>query len=561
MKKLKDTDDKSLVTQLLDDEGLVITCLRFDLLGIPPELALALKNAFQACFAHTSALSQRTSFAAVRAFCAFLKANDLAHAAPLPKDVLQRLRSWLTPRRPATAQSILNRCVQLLSSLERSAPTLLSRGTRLTVERINAPTRKTRTTISEELVKTVLQRCHSDIEATEKRLEFGRRLWSRDTRTPAEQEISEVIHAVFRVGGGRIASQSIVHHAGENLSRRVKAIGGLRTIVRTLYLTPDDLLPYYVAMIIQTSGNPHSILNMRKNCIRPHPLRADLERVVWDKPRANREQFAEAPVSRAWSAASIVRRLLVSNANLTDNCRSRDKDKLFVSYCTTEGVAKVPSVSGMNILLHAFIQRHQLTEERFTFSSFRPAGAKAHHRAGSGMFGAKRRLNHQSLATTARYTPLGDRRDHHDVVIHRFQGLLVDATMPLDKRVHQAAQTSKHPSPADTVFGFRCDDPLSGIAPGSHKGATCLQFTRCATCPGAIIPLDNVEVVSRLLASWRALIDARERALKESWIERYELLYEATRRILAEEIVPAIPPAVLDKANARLDVGLIPRLE
>jgi hypothetical protein len=88
-----------------------------------------------------------------------------------------------------------------------------------------------------------------------------------------------------------------------------------------------------------------------------------------------------------------------------------------------------------------------------------------------------------------------------------------------------------------------------------------LQFQKCATCPGALIPLDNVEVVGRLLSAFAALGNARERAIKEGWMLRFKAHYETTWQVLAEEILPAVSEDIKQRAMQLVDERRIPSLE
>ncbi|WP_155768276.1 site-specific integrase [Burkholderia vietnamiensis] len=517
-------------------------------------------NGFIAAFGHTSTSAQRQSFNCVRKFASFLRATGAATELPLPASVAFDLRDWLETAGLAasTSQSILNVSLSILDYCERNAPHLLSRGTRLTVERFASEPPKLRPVLSENTLKAILTCCYKEIESVEQKLSMGRRLLAGVVATEAEAVQAQVISELLRLGHGSMPSKNMLSHS---LRHRVALLGGMRGISRSIWLCPRDLLPFYLALLIQTSGNPDSIFNINRNCLVPHPLRDDLERVVWTKPRAHREQHIEAPVGRPWSAPNIVRRLIVVNENLIEKCDEREKRSLFIAYRCTQKSPAVPTISLIHLMLKEFIKSNSLPE--FTFSSVRRAGATAHYRATGSAQAAKKRLNHESISTTARYIDSDLRRDRHDLVIRRFQGLIVQASLApaSESRLSKPSLSSTPNKITETVFGFQCRDPFSGVAEGSSPGNLCLQFQKCATCPGALIPLDNVAVVAKLLAAHSALEEAHMRALNEGWIARFQLLYEPTRRILVDEILPSLSEGVRKRAKSIMDERIIPRLE
>lgn len=549
---------------LRDVEGNVVSALQFDSLLLDARLVEGFRRAFIAAFGHTSNSSQRQSFACIRKFALYLHEIGAANTVPLPRTVAIGLRDWLATSGLATstAQSILNSSLTILAYCERNVPHLLSRETRLVVQRFMPEPPQHRGAVSDDQLKAILRCCHKDIESIEQRLADGQRSVVDHAESSAELEQQKLLRSLLALGKGALPSQQEILAEGVGLLRRVRAAGGLRSISRRLWICPEDILPFYVAIIIQTSGNPASILAIKRDCVVAHPLRDDLERVVWEKPRSHREQRMEAPVGRPWSAPNLVRRLIRINENLVARCSKKDRESLFIANRATLGrTPGVPAISLLHLLLKEFIDRHALPS--FSFSSLRSAGATAHYRATGRMKDAQKRLNHRAASTSFRYANPVSQRDQHDLVIQRFQGLMVRASMTTDPTVGTQAKCppSFVEAGADTVFGFRCRDPLGGIAEGSSVGSLCLQFQKCATCPGALIPLDNVTVVARLFATYHALVDARENAVEEGWMPRFKLLYEPTMRILADEILPAVSDGVRAKALAVAETRLIPKLE
>jgi hypothetical protein len=557
-------DKANVEVRAYDPERSKTLVFQFKTLGLQLPFATALAMGFISLFGHTAAVTQAFRWRHLIKFASFLRVSKMADTTPLPATILKDFAEWLNGfgLGPVTARLIQRTCLLLLSYCERNASHLLSRGTRLVPELAITYSSTPRNALSEDVIKQVLAICHKDIEEIEARLVFGKRLISGDVRNDAERSYALLIAEFLEAGEGDIPSRLELGRAGSNLDRRVQKAGGITSIARTIFLDPESILPFYLSVLIQTSGNTTPILRLRRDCITPHPFRDDLERVVWKKNRAHAEQRIDAPTGRPWSAANLVRKLVVLNEDLVHKCTGSEGDKLFIAYSAKSKEVKVPSDALIYQMLHAFAKRNNIP--MFAPSALRRAGAVEHQRVSGSLRAAQHRLNHRSLNTTLLYTnDDAGINDLHDVTIRRFQGLMVQSSLNSlsHSKKSQVATRPELNKSAETVFGFRCLDPFAGIAEGSRPGQLCSQFAKCATCPGALIPLDNVAVVGRLLSARRALEHARERAIREGWMPRYMSIYESTLRVLVDDILPAVSSDISNRALEEIDEKLIPWLE
>lgn len=474
----------------------------------------------------------------------------------LPKDAIMKLREALLKRdlKPQVAQARIKVCIGLVEWCLRNAPRVVAKGVTTVVPTVYAglPT-ETRPAVPEDIVKRVLAACYQEIEETESMLELGRHLGTLDAQPGDEQ--ARAVHQFLMATGGEIPGRKKLNH---RLIVLVDAAGGLREVTRRVRLTAPQVFPYYLALLAQTGANPMALRKLRRDCVSPHPLVSNLERVVWDKPRAGKEQYVDFPAGKTWSAPNLVRRLAALNRTLVLAADSNDRDYLFLSQGTGASTASVLSWAYIHLLLDKFITRHDLPN--FDLAGFRKNVAKAHHVEAGSLMAAKERLNHAEVSTTARYTPLSDRAAKHDLTMLAFQGRLVQEARGEQSRWKSDFNVKKGEA-HETLFGFRCGNPYEGRAPGSVAGNLCLQFQKCATCPGALIPLDDIRVVAKLLASSRHLESTGARAKREGWWERYLAVYEPVRRILQKELLPAISPAVLAKAEKFVSQQVLPHLE
>jgi len=115
-------------------------------------------------------------------------------------------------------------------------------------------------------------------------------------------------------------------------------------------------------------------------------------------------------------------------------------------------------------------------------------------------------------------------------------------------------RTIEQSLPAETVFGFQCNDPFSGIAPASRPGALCTNFSHCATCPGAVVTLDDPRVVVKLISTFAMLKKTKATSIETGWYPRFQALYEPTLSIIRDELLPKVDAAVLKIADQTISL-------
>ncbi|WP_298435741.1 hypothetical protein [Ottowia sp.] len=550
---------------LLRADGTEITTLDFGELDLHPELRSGLMRALVACYGHTAVGMQRSVFTAIRVFAGFLVGIGWHKTLPLPAQALQRFRDEMVERSESmgNAAAYFATVSRLLQWCARNLTWLISRKAVLKVPPVPRDTRRrapARTTPTENDLKAVLRSCYAAIDEVEGQLALGQRLLNGGANSDEERELCDLLHRCLAVGGGTLPKQRSLPKLERGLRNRTANAGGMRRLTSMLWLTTQGVFVYYLAILIQTSGNPLAILDLKVDCIRPHPLRDDLERLVWSKPRARREQLADFPRDRGRSAPALCRRLIELTAPLRDRAPARERDHLFLAVRQNDRRVRALSAGIIDLYAEQFQLAQGLTP--FLLREFRRGGAKAHHQATGDIATAQQRLNHRSAATTAQYTGLGDVANRHEAVVRRFQGEFVRLAMGRSGRSKLAADSGEARTlPADTMFGFKCRDPYSGMAEGSRRGALCQQFSQCASCAGAIITLDDPKVVARLVATVRELTHLHARAVQEGWQARFLAIYEPTRRIIEKELLPAVAASVLDRATGFAIQYPIPHLD
>ncbi len=309
------SDENNLIVVSYDPGRSKHSLFDFKTLELSFPLASAFRRGFIALYGHCSAGTQRTNWAKTRKFAKFLRDADLADKVQLPETVLSEFYSWLNASgaKSITAYAALTNCHAILSYCERNNRRLLSRKTRLILPPKPAQLPTRRELLPDDLVKKILAICHANIVAAEERLALGRRLLAGETRTCHEALQARIIHELLAIGRGELPTRTEIRKISRKTMDRIDSIGGMREISRLIWLCNEDMFSFYLAILIQTSGNPSAILEIERDCITPHPLRSDLERVVWIKRRSHAEQHVEAPVGRSWSAPNLIRRIEALN--------------------------------------------------------------------------------------------------------------------------------------------------------------------------------------------------------------------------------------------------------
>ncbi|MBI5790420.1 MAG: hypothetical protein HZA63_02985 [Rhodocyclales bacterium] len=550
---------------LLHADGMELATLDFGELDLHSELRNGLMRALIACYGHTSVAMQRSVFTGIRAFAGFLVGMGWNKSLPLPAQVLPRFRDAMVDRSEATGRAAdyfatISRLVQWCA---RNLSWFISRKAILKVPPVPRDKRRrapARITPTDDDLKAVLRSCYAAMDEIEGQLALGRRLLDGGADSDEERELADLLQRCLAAGGGTLPKQRSLPQLERGLRHRTANAGGMRKLTSMLWLTTQGVFVYYLAILIQTSGNPLAILELKVDCIRPHPLRDDLERLVWSKPRARREQLVDFPRDKGRSAPALCRRLIELTAPLREQAPARERDRLFLAVRQNDRRVRALAAGIVDLYAEQFQASQGLTP--FLLREFRRSGAKAHHRATGDITTAQQRLNHRSTVTTAKYTGLGDVANRHETVVRRFQGEFVRLAMGRSERSTPAAAAGgSSPAPAETVFGFECRDPYSGMAEGSRHGTLCQQFSQCATCAGAIVTLDDPKVVARLVATSRELAHLRGRAMQEGWPARFLAVYEPTRRIIDEELLPAVGASVLERATGLAIQYPIPHLD
>ncbi|WP_298933611.1 hypothetical protein [uncultured Ramlibacter sp.] len=495
----------------------------------------------------------------LKKFAASVKSRKTSSAI-VHADCLAHFNKWLRNEglSDKTIGSAHNLVASLLRWCVRNAPRAIAKNVNIWstphAAGLGQPL-EARSSPNADQIKRILAACYSDIEGIENRIFEERML----PLSPEAGEYKDLLMFVLKSGEGMLPSQEALRkvRGGTSALVQLKKYGGLMGVIARYYLTHADVFPFYLAILIQTSGNPQSILKMGRDCIVGVPLRPDLERLVWEKRRAGREQAPEFPRSKEWSAPNIVRKLLALTDELVPQASTFHRESVFLCR-SLRLAARCLSWQSIHLEYQDFLKRHGLPH--FELRQYRTAGAVLHNQAAKTIEASRIRLQHADVQTTRSYTAQSDVQGFHDGVILKFQGLIRAAAQQYGVRRTTPGQTVSTDSLSTTVFGFDCSSPLAGTAPGSKKGELCLSFSQCATCPGAIVVVDDPVVVARLVTTRDHLVKTRERSLREGWSPRFDAIYGPTLAILEHQVLPFVAPETFRLVQG-VGIPSLPHLE
>lgn len=374
--------------------------------------------------------------------------------------------------------------------------------------------------------------------------------------------------------------RAVLEEHGIKSAMLVKSWGGYRTIAQYLHITTDTLVPFFLAIAIQTAANPEPLRHIRRDCLVPHPL--DEHRVIidWNKAktgaRLQKAQRRSFDRRRRYAAPNLIEMMLALTEPLLVDAPPSQQDRVFLTRSIYSGPTRRSLRNRTEVIEHSVLRRailrftkranHRIDEwnaahsdsPRLRIASFAPAlfrgtVATEHYRASGGdILVAQSILNHANAATTETYLKSEETTRFQRQTIARLQDLMVAWV-----RGFKPIVPSPEPDQlrGTVSFGHDCLAPVAADRDGAER--LCPHFGGCLACPGLVIPIDR-ERLARVLAA----IDRFEQARSRLDPRRWNLLYAPSWRILTQDILPDFPAAMHEAARALANgMPALPELE
>lgn len=540
---------------------------RFDLdaLELPADVTALLAEAFKGHHAGSSPDTQRGCYRALRIFATFAREERaIASAADLTSAMIGRYMTWLEGRPGPEGQgwtnpskaNVLAALRSLIDWTKRHAPERLP--SRVDFPYNPYPNRSPtpRPKLSEAVLKSILQAAYEEIDEAFERFETGRRILEcRGSVDGVDPETCRLVRAIAKAGGGIMPPAKSVELALSTLNRR----GGLRQLSAYLHLSLEHLPAFFLAIAIQTAGNPDPLRRLRRDCQSPHPLDEHRVMIDWGKPRAGmklkRAQRRSFDRRRPYAAPNLIDRLIEMTAPLAAHARPSERDLLFLMKSEKKNMVGLVTMSTLSKGIKRFIDRanartaiwNRAAPDRrreplpdFAAAFLRGSVATQVYTVAQGdLIAAQALLNHARIDTTERYVRGPEAARIQTETIARAQALMIGWITGESA----PAETMPAPMPASVPFGHDCLNLLGGDRPGKP----CSRLGACLRCPGLVIPLD-AEHLARILQA----IDALEKARLRLDPVRWTLIYAESHCILTRDILPDFPGELHEPARATM---------
>jgi hypothetical protein len=532
------------------------TLVDFSALDLAADVRLALAEAFWGHIGIRSARSICSHWFDIRTFVRFAHESGAPESlAGFDRELLGRYVEWLNSRCRADGRPWTIACRARTYTTLRTLLQWLERCRPGRIPSIEYPFNpfpwrnrdgQPRTPIPPCELGAILRACEADIAEMRTRREAATA--ERSAAEDTLDTLAGLLQYLDRHFGGIVPpTHELVHPSRRPLRLALARFGGAKQVEPYLYPHAESLLPYYLAILIHTAGNPDPIAELRCDCLQALPLLDDRQALVWFKPRAHSLQRRTFSTTDRFAPPALVEEILRWSERLRALAPTPLRDRVFL-FKGPRGVNALSSGTAKS-LLKAFCARHGLS--RFALACIRPGVLSSFYRVSGDLGRTAAVANHATLAATVRYVDTPQVQAEHRARIAELQNAFIGHIEQRRVTVASAAPTASGggtvPPAGEVVslFGFGCRDPFAGIAPGTRGGELCTNFMGCFTCPNAIITPDPA-TLARLLQAREHLRAAAE-ALHPA---RWQAFYAPQLCILEEDILPRFTASELAAAQA-----------
>lgn len=324
------------------------------------------------------------------------------------------------------------------------------------------------------------------------------------------------------------------------------------------------LAVYLIALAVATGRNPQSLLDLRRDSVRAHPL-SDREILVTEKRRGYSTQvtsYSKAPdepsktdhvTTIPLSVGNYVRTAMEYTAPLVLAASARNADFIFlhrIERGSRSGEVDKLDIKAFNQAAARFVFRHGIKDDHgeplvLHLARLRPTfGTRLYERT-RDVRKVQQALGHSSPQVTARHYITLPETAHRD---HTFigQAMVGWVTKQDEKNAVLLAADGKIPL-ADArellkggynTLVARCRNPFR------ESGSTCSKYLPCFTCPQMVVFEDDLW---RLFSFYYKLLHERVRMNPNDWLQTYGPVI----RIIDNEITPDFPAEKVEEAKRR----------
>ena len=545
----------------------------FSALDLSRDLTMFLAEAFAGQYAAAAAVTRRAQWYSIATFARFAAGEgNLSSVTDLTSEMVGCYMLWLDRQRSASGRpwseaykgNALTSLRKLVEWTRRNRPERLPCRIDFTRGSYGIHGSQPRRRLTADELKAILAHCYEEIDEAWRMFSIGQQaLATTGDLAGIDPRLVDAIRKLARVDDGIVPGRQKMEQSGVPWSTVVRH-GGLQKVAPYLHLTGEAAVAFYIAIIIQTAGNPDPIRLIGRDCLTPHPLDDNRLMVEWDKPRAGRKykrtQRRSFDTRRAYAAPNLINRLLQMTAPLARRARVQDKEKVFLLLSGQTGAVTVLPNQTLWKGVKRFVDRRNAMVAATSAGAcrmpalpdFAPAflrgsvATEYYKTSGGDIAMTQAQLNHANVSTTDRYVrgPETERIQHD--AIAKAQAMLIAWVTGGET---PKGKPKRRPGRSTVPFTHDCLDPANGAC----DGTLCPHYGACLRCPGLVIPLD-ADHLARILQAIAALGDARDRIDPVRW----EHVYGPGYRILLNDILPDFPIGL--HAEAEKLVATLPPL-
>ncbi|NJO38586.1 MAG: hypothetical protein HC871_14485 [Rhizobiales bacterium] len=194
--------------------------------------------------------------------------------------------------------------------------------------------------------KAILRACYAEIDEVWARFRHGQAIIRQPELPPKilrGEGLARWIWRISRIEGGLMPDTATLDRNGVKPSTLVRFWGGHGIMAQHFHITTDSLVPFFLAIAIQTAANPEPLRLIRRDCLVPHPL--DEHRIIldWCKPktglRLKRAQRGSFDRRRRHAAPNLVEMMLALTEPIVAHAPPGQRDRLFLTRSVYEKLA------------------------------------------------------------------------------------------------------------------------------------------------------------------------------------------------------------------------------
>lgn len=327
------------------------------------------------------------------------------------------------------------------------------------------------------------------------------------------------------------------------------------------------LLVHVLLLALATGCNLQSLLDLRRDSIREHPL-PDRDLLVTTKRRGwtthamsfrktdDRPEDAKSMQAIPASIGEHIHFVMNFTTPLAEKAAEADRQFVFL-WQATQGprkglVARMNRFDTLNAIKE-FVQRHKLTDDRgcslaLNVARLRPTFATELYRRTRDIRRVQQSLGHAKVETTVRYyteKPLEAERDHAivlDEFTGRFMRMKIDGKVLIaaDGQVPQQGMNNLLSGGYNTGFA-RCSNPFR------KNDDVCKKFLTCFRCPSMCVFEDDLW---RLFSFYYRLLAERSKINPAHWMKTYAPII----RRIDSDIAPQFPMKRVEAARLKAQI-------